>query len=367
VYLFELLRRVAKKGHRVSMVTSQYPGLPEREVVDGISVIRVEANSRLVRMLKNYQVYMHFFAGRTDVIFEEVEGPQGPFFLKTFVKEPIVLVWYQLGRKIFLGQFGRVLGRILYLLDHVYSGLYPRELVVSLSTQRKAELSRLGRHRKILVVQPGTPDFKRIPLSLRGEGPQRGCDPPYLLTVNKIRKYKALDHVIRAFGQIAGEFPTLKVVVGGTRDDERYEMELVDLGNRLAPGRVSVFANLSPFEKERLMKGAYAFVLPSPVEGFSLATLEALALGTPAIVSDGVPEELVVDSFNGLRYPFGDLDKLADKARLLLSDPDLRARLSSAGLRTAEKFSWDSSTQELLSSLEDYLSEAKGPGGREFD
>jgi glycosyltransferase involved in cell wall biosynthesis len=359
VYLFELLRRVAKKGHRVSMVTSHYPGLKDTEVVDGVSVFRVKAGTRFARMLKNYQVYSRFFAGRTDVVVEEAEGPQGPFFLNLFVREPIVLVWHQLGRKVFIGQFGEVLGRILSLLDYVYAGLYPRSLVVVPSLRSRAELSRLRRHQKILVVHPGLPALDDL-LSIPEHGTKRGCDGIYLLTINKIRKYKALDHVIKAFGLLAGDFPSLKVVVGGIRDDQGYERDLVALGEELAPGRVSVFTGLSPSEKERLIRDAYAFVLPSPVEGFSLATLEALAHGTPAVVSDGVPEDLVVDGYNGLRYPFGDLPKLAETLRLLLTDAELRARLSSAGEQTAKGFDWDRSAQSLLDSLEESFSGNRG-------
>jgi glycosyltransferase involved in cell wall biosynthesis len=341
------------------MVTSRYPGLGDSEIVDGVSVLRVKAGTRFARMLKNYYVYTRFFAGRTDIVVEEAEGPQGPFFLKVFVREPIVLVWHQLGRKVFIGQFGEVLGRILSLLDYVYAGLYPESLVVVPSHRSSAELSKVRRHQKILVVQPGLPALDDM-LSIPERGSRRGADGLYLLTINKIRRYKALDHVIRAFGLLAWDFPSLKVVVGGIRDDEGYERDLVALGEKLAPGRVSILTGLSPSEKERLIKGAYAFVLPSPVEGFSLATLEALAQGTPAVVSDGVPEDLVVDGYNGLRYPFGDLPMLAEKLRSLLTNAELRARLSSAGERTAKEFNWDRSAQSLIDSLEKPLLEDRG-------
>ena len=165
--------------------------------------------------------------------------------------------------------------------------------------------------------------------------------------MNKIRRYKTLDHAVRAFGLVASEFPGLKMVIGGVADDAGYAEELVELGKTVAPGRVLMFLNLSESEKDELVRGAYAFVLPSPIEGFSLATLEALAAGTPAIVSDGIPEELVVDDLNGLRYHFGDITELAERYRYLLAHPELRARLSAGAGSTAMNFSWEKSSAEL--------------------
>jgi len=146
-------------------------------------------------------------------------------------------------------------------------------------------------------------------------------------------------------------------------DDVGYAKELSDLGSAVAPGRVSIFPDLSRSEKEELLKKAYAFVLPSPIEGFSLATLESMALGTPAIVSDGVPEDLVVDNVNGLRYPYGNIAELAEKYRYILSHPEVRARLSEAARITAGNFSWEDSAAQLQASLTGLIpSPAKGLG-----
>jgi len=350
---------MVKNGHNVSMVTSIFPGAGRREVVDGISVFRVRASNRISRMLRNYLVYRQQFAGKVDLVIEEAEGPQGPFFLRLFVKEPIVLMWFQLGRKIFLGQYGPVLGRVLSLLDYVYAGLYRRNLIVVLSSETEREISRLARSSRVLIVRPGLPDNSTLPVSVPGRGAPRRCDGPYLLTINKIRRYKSLDHAVRAFGLIAHEFPDLKLVIGGVREDEKYENELRELGGRVAPGRVIILPDLSRSEKEGLLASAYAFVMPSPIEGFSLATLEALAVGTPAVVSDGVPDDLVVDGYNGLKYPYGELAKLAECYRSLLANPEVRARMSLAARTSAQRFNWGTSVGELSTAMEQMVASSR--------
>jgi glycosyltransferase involved in cell wall biosynthesis len=54
-------------------------------------------------------------------------------------------------------------------------------------------------------------------------------------------------------------------------------------------------------EKNELLCKAKALILPSSYETLSYVTLEAMACGTPVIVSSAVPEEAVINNFNGIR------------------------------------------------------------------
>ncbi|WP_460025937.1 glycosyltransferase [Infirmifilum sp. SLHALR2] len=63
---------------------------------------------------------------------------------------------------------------------------------------------------------------------------------------------------------------------------------------------------------------------PSIYESFSYATLEALASGTPAVVSYAIPGHVVIDGFNGfrIRNPY-DVEKFTEKTYELLTDDSL--------------------------------------------
>ena len=75
-------------------------------------------------------------------------------------------------------------------------------------------------------------------------------------------------------------------------------------------------------------------MLPSAREGLSLAVLEAMAAGLPAVVADGAGNpEAVGDA--GLVVPTGDGTALAEALAELASDPGRRARLGAAARERA--------------------------------
>jgi D-inositol-3-phosphate glycosyltransferase len=82
-------------------------------------------------------------------------------------------------------------------------------------------------------------------------------------------------------------------------------------------------------------------VMPSLYESFGLVALEAMACGTPVVASrvGGLPH-VVADGISGYLVPENDPAGLAEKLKLLLTDPDLRARLGAQAHELAQGFSW---------------------------
>ena len=85
------------------------------------------------------------------------------------------------------------------------------------------------------------------------------------------------------------------------------------------------------------------FLLSSTSEGFSIATIEAMAAGLPVVVTRcGGPEEIVTDDVTGVMTAAGDADALAAGLLALLADPGRRGRLAAAGREHARaQFSMD--------------------------
>ena len=96
-----------------------------------------------------------------------------------------------------------------------------------------------------------------------------------------------------------------------------------------------------------LLCGARMFVFPSLYEGFGIPPLEAMACGTPVIVSDcaSLPE-VVGDA--GLLVPPTDIEKLAESMNRLLKDDQLHVALREAGLKRAGRFTWKASAKKLV-------------------
>jgi len=87
---------------------------------------------------------------------------------------------------------------------------------------------------------------------------------------------------------------------------------------------------------ERLIPRMYALHLPSEMEAFGLAALEAMACGVPpvATLTGGVPD-LITHEVDGFMEPVGDTDAQATRLIELLTDDALHARLASAARKTA--------------------------------
>ena len=95
---------------------------------------------------------------------------------------------------------------------------------------------------------------------------------------------------------------------------------------------------------ECLLRKAHVLLMPSEMESFGLAALEAMACGVVPIGTNvgGVPE-LITDGVDGCLEAVGDIARLAFRATQLLTDAGLHAKMAASARRTAvERFSTDS-------------------------
>jgi len=95
--------------------------------------------------------------------------------------------------------------------------------------------------------------------------------------------------------------------------------------------------NLSEKEKIEILSSSKALILPSSYETFSYAVLEALACGTPAIVSEAIPDEVVINGFNGFRVRSFNPDDYA-KALLKIFENDEWYRISKNAVEFSKQF-----------------------------
>ena len=94
---------------------------------------------------------------------------------------------------------------------------------------------------------------------------------------------------------------------------------------------------------------AEVFIYPSVFEGFGLPVLEAMACGTPVIVSDASSlPEVVGDA--GLRVPPRDVDALVDALRTAYHDANWRSETVKQGLQEAKRYSWQKTAEQTIAS-----------------
>ena len=91
---------------------------------------------------------------------------------------------------------------------------------------------------------------------------------------------------------------------------------------------------------DELLTNAMIFVLPSDLEGLSLALLDAMGAGLCVLTSD-VPENREVVDGAGYTFKAGDADDLAERLLFLISNPAVReAAGNAARSRIAEQYQW---------------------------
>ncbi|HEX6202249.1 MAG TPA: glycosyltransferase [Thermoanaerobaculia bacterium] len=184
-------------------------------------------------------------------------------------------------------------------------------------------------------------------------GEPAGTREPYALAVSALAPYKRLDVAIAACARLG-----LPLVVVGTGPEEASLRQLA----RRSGGEVRLAGRVEGEELRRLYRGAACFVQPG-VEDFGIASVEALACGTPVVaLGEGGVRDIVEDGVHGVLYRgAGDAEALAaavDKCR--------RMRFNSLDLRTrAEAFSSSAFRQGFRALIDRSLLDSQPGPGRE--
>ncbi len=173
-----------------------------------------------------------------------------------------------------------------------------------------------------------------------------------ILSVGGIEPRKGTDTLVRALAKLRraaldrGAPPPVLAVIGGhSFQDHRWYREkvLAELpGLGLAAGRDVVELGTVPDQEiAAWYKAADVLAFPSVKEGFGLAPLEAMAAGTPVVVSDlPVFDEWLQAGRDGLRVPVGGEARVAEALDRVLTEPGLAAGLRAAGYAVAGQHSW---------------------------
>lgn len=165
-----------------------------------------------------------------------------------------------------------------------------------------------------------------------------------VLFVGRLTFQKGPDYFLSAAKKAAAAEPNAIFVFSGSGDMERW---LVEEAARLGMADKVVFAGfLRGRDLARLYKMADLYVMPSVSEPFGLTSLEALASGTPILVSrqSGVGEMVS----HCLKVDFWDVDQMAAKILAALRYGQLGEELRQNGLAEVKKFDWVDSARKCM-------------------
>ena len=174
-----------------------------------------------------------------------------------------------------------------------------------------------------------------------------GLTAPFILSVGMMEPRKNWQGLIQAYSQArARHHLPHQLVLAGPRG---WLWESILEERERSPFRNDVvFVGFVPDEDlPALYSAADVFAFPSFYEGFGLPPLEAMACGTPVVVSDAASLPEVVGEA-GLTVPPEDVDRLAEALAQLVTDEQQRARLREAGLARAATFTWERAAERML-------------------
>lgn len=175
---------------------------------------------------------------------------------------------------------------------------------------------------------------------------------PYVLSMGSTRAHKDLSTLLTAFAQVATDNSRLHLLLVGPEDDAFLDAQLASQPG--ARERVAFTGRVDDAELRTLFQRARAFAFPSRYEGFGLPPLEAMALGTPTVVSDAASLPEVVGK-GALVFPAGYSDALADALRGLLGDEGLRERMRAAGRARAGELTWERTAEQTVAAYREVL------------
>lgn len=214
------------------------------------------------------------------------------------------------------------------------------------------------RHERTQFIPPGVDVAKFRPLASGETEAETGheLEPGYVFVVGRLAKAKGHALLLDAFRRVLERVPDARLVIGGGSsspdEEEQAVLEIIrrfrqeeGLGERvIATGGIDHDALPPYFRKAAL------FVLPASYEPFGMTVLEAMACGTPAVVSSfaGI-HEVLEHGRDCLVVDPNDAGELAGAIVSLLEDRALASRLGGAAAATVQQgFSWEAIARSHL-------------------
>jgi len=349
---YQLSKELAKRGHEVTLYTSDFKlgqeyilsipevkirafktwlGLAEFHVTPGIiKKTKEEIRHFDIIHMHNYRTFqnivMHHFAKKCGVPYVlQAHGSLATFFQKGWLKRIFDVIW---GRRILKDASKLIASTLIEAEQYKSMGISEHKIEIIPNGIDLSEFDNL----------PEEGEFRRK-YGL-------GSAQKIILYLGRIHKIKGLALLVKAFADLSKPLRNIKLVIVGL--DDGYLPSLKRLIADLEISDKVLFTGpLYGQEKLKAYVDADVYVLPSVYETFPVAVFEACACRTPVVVTDRCGIADVIDGQAGLVVPY-DKDQLRDALLHMLGDDKMRLRFSEKGkLLVREKFNWEKVAEQI--------------------
>lgn len=324
-YYEEVGSRLAQMGHEVTIYCRNY-FTPDQTHYRNMRLVRLPTlrTKHFDTLIHTILSTIHACRERYDIVHFHALGPAlFSWIPRLFGARTVVTVqgldWQ---RK----KWGRIASAVLRLGERASASLPDATIVVSRTLQ---DYFRRVHGVETSYIANGTRLLPRL------HGPHLASwglkEDQYVLFMGRFSPEKNCDLLIRAFESLPQNAKL--VLAGGSSYSDSYVAKL----RQLAGERVQFINWVTGDALQELLTNAALFVLPSDLEGLSLALLDAIAAGVCVLASD-IPENRELVDGVGFTFQRGNLADLSRMLQLLWSNPELRRQAGEAARLRVEKF-----------------------------
>ncbi|HEY0778898.1 MAG TPA: glycosyltransferase family 4 protein [Gemmatirosa sp.] len=350
IHLHEIFGRIAAAGHEVTLLCGGWAGSAPRATLDGIAVHRAGTRYTFPFVARRYYD-RHLARLDFDVLVEDVN--KVPLHTPRWgARRTVALVPHLFGGTVFR-EAPLPVAAAVWLAERPLARAYRGVPFEAISESTADDLAARGIARdRVRVIYPGI-DARAYTPAATVRAPE-----PVFAYLGRLKRYKGVDLVVRAFARVAD--PRARLEIAGVGD---YRPALEHLVDSLAlRARVRFLGRVSEVEKLALLRRAWALVFASPKEGWGITNLEAAACATPVVASDSPGlRESVRDGSTGFLVPHGDVSAVAARLDEFASAPDLVARMGANARGFAESFTWERAAAETAAHLAEVVAASPRP------
>ena len=368
-YVLQLAREYARRGNRVDVFTRHHnPNDPKIvEIEDGARVIHLDSGpanaaksdlfGHIPRFLGELYRFQRAEGARYDIIHSHywLSGRVGMALSRDWGC-PHVATFHTLAKTKMRARAGE---REPQLREDV-EGLIMSDadgVIVSTEEERQDIARYYGAPRHNIEVIPAGVNLEMFQPEDRAEAraalaSEWGIrdDERVILYVGRIEPLKGIDILLRALPMLEHDGAVRALIVGGNPDNDVEMERLKSLAAKLGiAGSVTFTGSVRQAVLPTYYSAADVFSLPSHSESFGLAPLEAMACGTPAVVSRvGGLKTFIRSGENGYLVPWRCPESFAQRFDTLLANPELRDAMGRAARERALSMGWGAVAERML-------------------
>jgi glycosyltransferase involved in cell wall biosynthesis len=320
IYAERMAIAMARRGHTVTVLTSQYdPSLPQREVMDGVRVVRAPVLARV-----NKGVIMPTIGWLASALAIQHDAmslhlPQfdvpGLALRGRLLRQPVVLT-YHCDLKLAPGLFNRVANTAVDLANNIGATLATK--IVTYTQDYADHSPYLSRFRsKVRIISPPVELPSVDEAEVQAFARRWNIQGPVIGMVARLAAEKGVEVLLEALPRVLAAYPDARVMFAGVYQnvlgEEAYAARLAPMLERYRD-HWTFTGNLSQRELAAFFPNMSMLVVPSlnSTESFGLVQVEAMLSGTPSIASalPGVRQP-VHQTGMGEVVPIGDSEALA--------------------------------------------------------